>query len=171
MWVGIDVSKAWLDVQIEREEGGLRVRNDAAGHAGLIARLDGAMIAGVVLEASGGYERPVQAALNAAGLAVALVNPARVRDFARATGRLAKTDPIDARVLAAEPVLGRPFGPTRGAYLKPAPSPLPATARARLRERLAYRRSSAMRSWRGPASCGCMATRPCAGAPRPRWRA
>jgi transposase len=129
MWVGIDVSKAWLDVQIEREEGGLRVSNEAAGHGELMARLGGAPVAGVVLEASGGYERPAQAALSAAGLAVALVNPARVRDFARATGRLAKTDRIDAKVLAEY-----------GAYLKPAPSPLPGSARARLRELLAYRR-------------------------------
>jgi transposase len=129
VWVGIDVSKAWLDVHSAGAEGGLRVRNDAAGQAGLRARLGGAMVAGVVLEASGGYERPVQAALSAAGLAVALVNPARVRDFARATGRFAKTDRIDAKVLA-----------DYGAYLKPAPSPLPGTARARLRELLAYRR-------------------------------
>jgi len=128
VWVGIDVSKAWLDVDLDGD-GGLRVRNDAAGHGELRARLDGAMVAGVVLEASGGYERPVQAALSAAGLAVALVNPARVRDFARATGRLAKTDRIDAKVLA-----------DYGAYLRPASSPLPGSARARLHELLAYRR-------------------------------
>jgi transposase len=129
IWVGIDVSKAFLDVHLAGAEGGLRVRNDAAGHGELRARLGGAPIAGVVLEASGGYERPVQAALSAAGLAVALINPARVRDFARATGRLAKTDRIDAKVLA-----------DYGAYLKPAPRPLPESARARLRELLAYRR-------------------------------
>ncbi|MCS3856492.1 transposase [Salinibacter ruber] len=54
----------------------------------------------IVLEATGGYERPVSAALAAAGLPVAVVNPRQTRDFARATGRLAKTDEIDARVLA-----------------------------------------------------------------------
>ena len=81
MWVGIDVSKAFLDVHLAGAQGGLRVRNDAAGHGELLARLGGAPVAGVVLEASGGYERPVQAALSAAGLAVALANPgARLRE-------------------------------------------------------------------------------------------
>ena len=74
--------------------------NDAAGVAALVARLHQLQPALVVLEATGGYERPVTAALTAAGLAVAVVNPRQVRDFARAIGRLAKTDALDAQVLA-----------------------------------------------------------------------
>jgi len=66
----------------------------------LLARLAEERPALVILEATGGFERPVAAALAAAGLPIAVVNPRQARDFARATGRLAKTDRIDAEVLA-----------------------------------------------------------------------
>ncbi len=98
--VGIDVAKDWLDVAVQPGGEHWRVAQDAAGLAGLVARLDALAPALVVLEASGGYERPVLAALTAAGLPVALVNPRQARDFAKATGKLAKTDALDAQALA-----------------------------------------------------------------------
>ena len=85
-----------------REEKGelFDVPNDDAGIDELLARLEEARPALVVLEATGGFERPVAAALAALGFAVAVVNPRQARNFARATGRLAKTDRIDAQSLA-----------------------------------------------------------------------
>jgi transposase len=76
------------------------VPNDEAGHAALIAALTPLAPTRIVLEATGGYERALTLALAAAGLPVVVVNPRQVRDFAKASGRLAKTDRIDARVLA-----------------------------------------------------------------------
>jgi transposase len=99
-YVGIDVAKDWLDVAVQPSGDHWRVAHDAAGLAELAARLDRLAPALVVLEASGGYERPALAALAAAGLPVALVNPRQARDFARATGQLAKTDRLDAHALA-----------------------------------------------------------------------
>jgi transposase len=75
------------------------VRNDTAGWAELIERLRGFSIAAIGIEANGGYERGVMRALLAAGMAVRHVNPFRLRQFARASGVLAKNDPIDARML------------------------------------------------------------------------
>jgi transposase len=100
VFVGIDVSKAALDVAIR--PGGLtfQVANDPDGVAALVDRLRPLAPALIVLEATGGYETPAVAALQAAGLPVAAVNPRQARDFARATGRLAKTDRIDAQALA-----------------------------------------------------------------------
>jgi transposase len=98
--VGIDVSKHWLDVAVEPEAERWRFDNDAAGHEALVEHLGSQTIERIVLEATGGLERPVVAALAAAGLPVVVVNPRQARDFARATGRLAKTDAIDAQVLA-----------------------------------------------------------------------
>lgn len=127
VWVGIDVSKRWLDVYVSGAA--FRVGNDGQGHAELIERLRPLTADGAVLEASGGYERAAQAALVEAGLNAAVVNAARVRDFARATGRLAKTDRIDALVLAEY-----------GNYISPlAVSPIEGR-RAELRELSAYRR-------------------------------
>lgn len=112
-FVGIDVSKDHLDVAL-RPGTAFRVPNDPAGHAGLAARLLPLAPELVVLEATGGLELPAAAALAAAGLPVAAVNPRQARDFAKATGRLAKTDAIDAEALAhfAEAV-------------RPEPRPLP----------------------------------------------
>jgi transposase len=100
MFAGIDVSKGHLDAHLRPTGEAVRVGNDEAGIAALVARLAAAGVTLVVLEATGGYEAPVAAALAAAGLPVAVVNPRQVRDFARSTGRLAKTDALDAAVLA-----------------------------------------------------------------------
>ena len=110
--VGIDVSKAWLDVAIRPTGMIERHPNTSAGHAALVARLT--TLASderpelVVVEATGGHERQVGNALTVAGWAVAVVNPRQVRDFARCLGRLAKTDRIDAPVLAR---YGEQIGP------------------------------------------------------------
>lgn len=98
--VGIDVSKDQLDVHICGSQERFRVPRDAAGLAALIARLKVLPTVVVGLEATGGYETLVVAALCEAGLAAVVVNPAQVRAFARALGRRAKTDPIDAAVIA-----------------------------------------------------------------------
>ena len=127
LFAGVDVSKDRLDVCLRRsepegceeeeeeeEEEAFVATYDDGGVEALISRLLEGPTVLVVLEATGGFERTVVGALAAAGLAVAVVNPPQVRDFARATGTLAKTDRIDASILArfAEAV-------------RPAPKPLP----------------------------------------------
>lgn len=99
-FVGIDLSQAYLDVAVRPGSRAWRVPNDGPGHSRLLRRLQDLQPALVVLEASGGLERPVTRALIQAGLPVAVVNPRQIRDFARATGRLAKTDRLDAEVMA-----------------------------------------------------------------------
>ena len=99
-WIGIDVAKGWLDVANSSAERVVRFANDAAGVAALVAALQGRSPRLVVLEATGGHERVAATALAEAGLAVAVVNPLQVRHFARSTGKLAKTDALDAQVLA-----------------------------------------------------------------------
>jgi transposase len=110
LYVGIDVAKARLDVAEGPEASPWQVANDEAGISRVVDSLQALAPALVVLEATGGWELPLVAALAAAGLPVAVVNPRQVRDFARATGRLAKTDRIDAKVLAhfAQAVQPRP---------------------------------------------------------------
>jgi transposase len=100
MFVGIDVAKAELVVAVR--PGGARwaVANDEPGRRTLVERLRAEPPQLVVLEATGGYELPAVAALVAAGLPVVVVNPRQVRDFARSTGQLAKTDALDASLLA-----------------------------------------------------------------------
>lgn len=100
VFVGIDVAKDRLDVHVRPLDQGFVVSNDATGHGELIARLRALRSKRIVLEASGGYERAVFIALTEAGLVAAIVNPRQVRDFARASGKLAKTDRLDAAVLA-----------------------------------------------------------------------
>jgi len=100
VFVGIDVSKHRLDVHVRPSGEAWSVDNDAKGHARLAERLGALSPSLVVLEATGGYQTAVAAELTAAKLAVAVINPRQVRDFAKATGRLAKTDEIDAAVLA-----------------------------------------------------------------------
>lgn len=100
MYVGIDVSKAHLDVSVRPSGETFRVANEEAGHAELLARLASSPPTLTVLEATGGYETAIAAALASAGIVLAVVNPRQVRDFAKATGRLAKTDALDAAVLA-----------------------------------------------------------------------
>lgn len=98
--VGVDVSKGRLDVCLLPGGEAFSVANDPEGIDALVGRLREAGPELVVLEATGRYERPAATAVAAAGIAVAIVNPRQARDFAKATGRLAKTDKIDAFVLA-----------------------------------------------------------------------
>jgi transposase len=129
-YVGIDVAKATLDVaQVPADRPAWSLPNDAAGIATLVDQLRSLVPTLIVLEATGGYETAVVAALALAGLPVAVVNPRQVRDFARALGILAKTDALDAGVLArfAERV-------------RPTPRPLPSDAQADLLALVARRR-------------------------------
>jgi transposase len=107
--VGIDVSKATLEVAIGRGGRTWVVSNDEAGCTALLAELAGLDVGLVLFEATGGFELACATALQLAGLAVAVINPRQARDFARAMGYLAKTDRIDAAVLAemAHTLLGR----------------------------------------------------------------
>ena len=100
IYVGIDVAKARVDVAVRPVGDRCEVSNDEAGIVELVAQLQQLNPAAVVLEASGGLELPLVAALAAASLPVVVVNARQVRDFAKATGRLAKTDSLDAAVLA-----------------------------------------------------------------------
>jgi transposase len=127
--VGIDVSKARLDAYDLGDGRRLAVGNDAAGIAALTAQLGLGARDLLVMEASGGYERRPHRLLSEQGLGIAIVNAARVRDFARASGRLAKTDRVDAEVIARY-----------GAFARPAPTPLLTGTRQALAELLAYRR-------------------------------
>jgi transposase len=128
-YIGIDVSKATLDVALGSGGELLQVPNDEEGTKGLLERLRAVAPRLVVLEATGGYESLVAGAIAGAGISVAVVNPRQVRDFAKATGVLAKTDSIDARVLArfAEAV-------------RPEPRPLPTAEVKELDEMLSRRR-------------------------------
>ena len=116
-FVGLDVAKAQVDVAVRPSGEQWRVANDEAGIAQLVERLGSLQPILVVAEATGGFERAAIAAVAASGLPVVVANPRQVRDFARATGQLAKTDQLDAAILAlfAERV-------------RPAPRPLPDAA-------------------------------------------
>lgn len=99
--VGIDVAKAHVDVSVLGATlDAPRFDNEADGHSALAAALQPLEVSLVVMEATGGYEAALACALQAAGLPVAVINPRQARDFASAMGQLAKTDRIDARVLA-----------------------------------------------------------------------
>jgi transposase len=100
VWIGIDVSKRRLDVALGVHGQLLQVGNDPAGFATLIEQLSALRPELIVLEASGGYEIALIGELVEAELPVVVVNPRQVRDFARALGRLEKTDALDARLLA-----------------------------------------------------------------------
>ena len=112
--VGIDVAKGTLDVAVRPQGDARHLTNDAAGIAALVEWLTALHPQVIVVEATGGYEACLVAELGVAALPVAVVNPRQVRDFARATGRLAKTDRLDAQVLAH-------FGQA----VRPAPRSLP----------------------------------------------
>lgn len=114
VYVGLDVSKAQLDVSVRPTGARWQVPNTEAGIRDLVARLQGVAPTLVILEATGGYELLAASALTVAGLAVALVNPRQVRHFGRAIGQLAKTDRLDADLLALF-----------GERVQPAPRPLP----------------------------------------------
>jgi len=128
-FVGIDVSKSWVDVHVRPDGIAFRCDSEAQGSVELVQRLRRFDPRLIVLEASGGYESLPAVSLAEAGLPVAIVNPRQVRKFAEALGQLAKTDAIDARVIAhfAEAV-------------RPPPRPMPDAAMTQLRELLARRR-------------------------------
>jgi transposase len=128
IYAGVDVAQAYLDAAVDGSAP-WRVANDAAGVAALVATLAALGPALVVLEATGGLEAVLAAELAGAGVPVAVVNPRQVRDFARATGQLAKTDALDARVLARF-----------AAAVRPEPRALPDAAAAELRALVARRR-------------------------------
>jgi len=127
--VGIDVAKDHLDVHVRPIDESFRVPHDEAGMVTLLARLRTVAPTIVVLEASGGYEVALTAALASAGLPVAVVNPRQIRDYARAVGQLAKTDRLDAQIIArfAEAV-------------RPEPRPVPDAQAQALGELIARRR-------------------------------
>ena len=101
LFVGIDISKDRLDVHILPTEESFSVPHEEAGVGEVVKRVQGLAPALVAMEATGGYEIRVAAALASAGLPVVVVNPRQIRDYARATGQIAKTDRLDARVIAA----------------------------------------------------------------------
>ena len=129
MMVGVDVSKAWLDVHVTGGKRQFRVSNDASGVAELVKRLGGGSAIRVVMEASGGYERLPHQELVAQGVVTAIVNPKRVRDFARSLGFEAKTDRVDAKVIARY-----------GQVTDPRPTPVLPPERQELAELLACRK-------------------------------
>jgi len=98
--VGIDVSKAHLDIAVRPTDETWQEHNNAQGIGNLVEKLNTLQPILIVLEATGGYETPVACALGATGLPVAVINPRQARDFAKSLGRLAKTDRIDALMLA-----------------------------------------------------------------------
>jgi transposase len=110
VFAGIDVSKATLDIAVGRTGHTWRVGNDLDGIQSAIQRLRSFNPELVVVESTGGLERPLLSAFVSAGLPISLINPGRVRQFARSAGLLAKTDKIDARLLAhfAEAIQPRP---------------------------------------------------------------
>jgi len=100
VYVGIDISKDSLDVAVYASDKQWRFSNDHAGIVRLCKMLGKLEPALVVFEATGGYEMPLHLSLDKAGLPAALVNARQIRDFARSTGKLAKTDSLDARVIS-----------------------------------------------------------------------
>jgi transposase len=127
-FVGVDVSKKFLDVSIRPSGERTQFPNDEQGIRGLVESL-GQNVTLLVLEATGGYELLLVSHLMAKGIPLVVVNPRQVRDFAKATGQLAKTDAIDARVLAH-------FGDA----VRPVPRPLPDSETQELQEFLTRRR-------------------------------
>ena len=129
LFVGIDVAKAQLDIALRPTGERWTVANDAPSITALVTQLQAVHPTLIVLEATGGYQRAVVAALAVAGLPVVVANPRQTRDFAKATGQLAKTDARDARALAhfADAV-------------RPTPRPLPEAETADLQALLTRRR-------------------------------
>src|SRR5438270_2962382 len=127
-FVGIDVAKAQLDIALRPAGERWAVPNDASGIAPLVDRLQALQPTLIVLEATGGLERAATVALAAAGLPVVVIIPRQARDFARATGQLAKTDALDARALAH-----------CADVIRPTPRPLPDAQTQELRALLGRR--------------------------------
>jgi transposase len=129
IFVGIDVSSDRLDVHVLPSQEAFAVGRDSEGLAALIGRLELLKPHLVVLEATGGFEQTVAAALAAAAVPLAVVNPRQIRDFARATGQLAKTDALDAKAIAGF-----------AAKVQPEPRPVPDEQARALGELVARRR-------------------------------
>jgi transposase len=108
VFVGIDVGKYYVDLAVDGEEGASRFKNDDSGIEQILKALQSRSVSLVVLEATGGYERQVLASLLGAGIPAVAVNPRQVRDFAKALGKLEKTDRVDAQVLARFASVVRP---------------------------------------------------------------
>ena len=155
-FVGIDVSQTHLDVHVRPTGDSFRVNHDDTGVGTLLERVRPLAPTVLVLEATGGYEVPVAATLASAGLPVAVVNPRQIRDFARATGQLAKTDTLDARVIAlfAEAV-------------RPAARPVPDEQAQALGELIARRRSSSRCSAPSTIAAASFATAACSATSMP----
>jgi transposase len=128
-FIGIDISKEQLDVHVLPKAVHFTCQNDASGIEFLVSRLQEENPALIIMEASGGHEITLAAELGAAGLPLAIVNPRQVRDFARGIGKLAKTDAIDAFVLAR-------FGETN----RPEPQPIPTDEQKQIKELVTRRR-------------------------------
>ena len=129
LFVGIDVAKARLDVGLHPSGESWTVDHDEAGLETVVERLAAEQPTLVIMEATGGLELPLAAALVAAEIRVQVVNPRQARDFAKATGQLAKTDRLDALVLARF-----------GAALRPEPRPIPDAALQEVRALVSRRR-------------------------------
>jgi transposase len=127
--VGVDIAKSTLDVAVSSSEAVRQFANDPEGVTNAVSYIASVKPIGIILEATGNLEMPLAAALQAACLPVAVINPRQVRDFARATGALAKTDTIDARILALF-----------GARVKPEIRPLPDQKAREMRNLLTRRR-------------------------------
>lgn len=128
---GVDIAKGHLDVHPHPSGAARRVTNDEAGHKALLAWLKGVIVGKVVFEATGAYHRSFERALATAGLPFAKVDPRRARRFAEASGRLAKTDRVDAAMLARF-----------GALLQPEARAARSEALGELAELVAARRAS-----------------------------
>jgi transposase len=144
--IGIDVAKDHLDIAALPSGEAWRIANDPDGIDALVRRLTDLPATLIAMEGTGGHEHAVAAALAAAGLAVAVVNPRQVRDFARATGELAKTDALDADALDAQ-VLA-----LFAERVRPEPRALP-DAPQRALEALLSRRRQLIDSWRSGTGC------------------
>ena len=129
IFIGIDVAKDRLDVNVQPSNEAFSVSRDEPGLAELVRRLEALRPVVMALEATGGYEVVVAATLAAAALPVVVVNPRQIREFARSTGRLAKTDTLDARAIA-----------TFAAAVRPAVRPVPDAQAGLLGQLVARRR-------------------------------
>lgn len=128
VWFGIDVSKAHLDLARSSIPGTQRVANTPAGWRRVVADVGRTGQPMVVLEATGPYHRDLVLALHAEGIPTAVINPAHLRYFARSQGRRAKTDPVDAQLIACY-----------GAQTQPAPTPVPSATERRLADLVSRR--------------------------------
>ena len=146
VYVGIDVCKAWLDVYLHPLATRLRVANSADGLKQLKRALTGRRVALVVMEATAKYHRRAHRVLAAAGYAVAVVNPLRARLFAASAGALAKTDRIDARLLAL-----------MGESLQPAPVSPPSPQLEELQELVRARQAASAEAAALADRCGAIA--------------